>query len=68
MTTAERKAWDARIDAAIAARDALWARYDDLVAAHGAGSREAGRALTHAAHAEDAADALSREYWREVNP
>ena len=68
MTTAERKVWDARIDAAIAARDALWSRYDGIVATHGIWSPDADVALTKAAHAEDAADALSREYWIAVNP
>jgi hypothetical protein len=68
MTKAESKAWDARIDALITERDALWARYDELVAAHGVWSREADATLLAASRADDAADALSRDYNIAVNP
>lgn len=63
MTEAE---YNTRIDALITERDALWARYDALVATHGVWSREADTALIAASRAEDAVDALAREYHVEM--
>jgi len=60
------QALDAKIDALIAERDALWARYDALVATHGVWSDEAGEAVIAASRAEDAVDALAREYRVEM--
>lgn len=58
--------YNRRIDALIAERDALWARYDALVAAHGVWSTQAEAALVHASNAADAVDALTREYRVEM--
>lgn len=63
MTEAE---YNRRIDALIAERDALWARYDALVATHGVWSDEAGDAVIAASRAADAVDALKREYRAEL--
>lgn len=63
MTEAE---YNQRIDALITQRDALWARYDALVAAHGVWSREADTALIAASQAEDAVQTTAREYLREL--
>lgn len=57
---------DAKIDALIAERDALWARYDALVATHGVWSREADTALIAASRAEDTVQTTAREFLREL--
>lgn len=63
MTEAE---YNTRIDALITERDALWARYDALVAAHGVWSTQAEAALIAASRAEDAVQTTAREYLREL--
>lgn len=63
MTEAE---YNTRIDALIMERDALWARYDALVATHGVWSREADTALIAASRAEDAVQTTAREFLREL--
>jgi len=63
MTEAE---YTRRIDALITERDALWERYDGLVAAHGVWSNEAETALVAASRAEDAVQATAREWLREL--
>lgn len=63
MTQAE---YNARIDALVTQRDALWARYDALVATHGVWSREADTALIAASRAEDAVQTTAREFLREL--
>lgn len=60
------QALDAKIDALITERDALWARYDALVATHGVWSDEAGKALIAASRAEDTVQTTAREYLREL--
>lgn len=63
MTEAE---YNQKIDALITERDALWALFDAAAAAHGAWSREADKALIAASRAEDAVDAVEREYRVEM--
>lgn len=58
--------YNQRIDALITQRDALWARYDALVAAHGVWSAEADTALIAASRAEDTVQTTAREYLREL--
>lgn len=63
MTEAE---YNTRIDALITERDALWARYDALVAAHGVWSDEAGDALIAASRVDYAVQTTEREYRVEM--
>lgn len=63
MTEAE---YNQRINALIARRDALWARYDALVATHGVWSDEAGDAVIAADNVAKRIDALARKYRAEL--